>query len=64
MTVETNDRTYHFGLNGWGQFWKGNLPFEMRREKGKLGFTWFSIIVRLILFGYIGYLLWQWFTNR
>ncbi len=64
LTVETNDRTYHFGLNGWGPFWKGNLPFETRREKGKLGFTWFSIIVRLILFGYIGYLLWQWFTYR
>jgi hypothetical protein len=64
LTVETNDRTYHFGLNGWGQFWKGALPFETRREKGELGFTGFSIIVRLVLFGYICYLLWQWFANR
>ena len=64
LTVETDDRTYHFGLNGWGTFWKGDLPFEARREKGKLGFTWFSIIVRLFLFGYIIYMVWQWVASR
>lgn len=21
LSVETADRTYHFGLNGWGRFW-------------------------------------------
>jgi hypothetical protein len=64
LTVETEDRTYHFGLNGWGRFWNGDLPFELKREKGKLGFTWFSIIVRVILVGYIAYLLWQLFAWR
>ncbi len=64
LTVETEDRTYHFGLNGWGQFWKGDLPFEAKRERGKIGMTWFSLILRLILIGYVGYVLWQWIASR
>lgn len=64
LTVDTEDRTYHFGLNGWGRFWKSELPFDAKREKGKLGFTWFSIVVRLILVGYIGYFAWRWIASR
>lgn len=64
LTVETDERTYHFGLNGWGRFWKGELPFEAKRERGRLGFTWFSIIVRVILVGYIAYIGWQWVSSR
>ena len=64
LTVDTDDRTYHFGLNGWGRFWKNELPFEAKREKGKLGLTWFSIVVRLILVGYIGYIAWRWIASR
>jgi hypothetical protein len=60
LTVETADRKYHFGLNGWGRFWKGDLPFEAERENGTLGFTWFSIALRIVLAGYVGYILWQW----
>ncbi len=64
LTVETPDRTYHFGLNGWGKFWSGELPFETKRESGRLGFTWFSIVVRLILVGYAGYLAWRWMSSH
>ena len=64
LTIETDDKTYHFGLNGRGKFWKGDLPFEVSQEKGKLNFTWFSMIVRVILFSYIAYMLWQWMTAR
>lgn len=60
LTVDTKDKTYHFGLNGWGDFWKGRLPLAVEREKGKLQFSWFSILVRVILVGYLGYSLWQW----
>ena len=62
LTVETSDRTYHFGLNGWGAFWRGDLPFEATREMGKLSFSWFSIVVRVLLFGYLGYVVWHWAT--
>jgi hypothetical protein len=64
LTVQTDTRTYHFGLNGWGQFWKGNLPFQAKREKGKLGLSWFSIVFRVVILGLIGYQLWHWFTVR
>lgn len=60
LSVETNDRAYSFGLNGWGKFWKGELPFAVEREKGRLKLSWFSIAVRAMLIGCIGYLLWLW----
>lgn len=63
LTVETEGRTYHFGLNGWGKFWKGDLPFQVKREAGKLRFTWFSILLRVILAGYLAYIAWQWFLS-
>lgn len=63
LTVETSEQTYHFGLNGWGNFWMGDLPFAVKREKGKLGFTWFSILVRLVLLGFIGYMVWKWMVK-
>ena len=63
LTVETENGTYHFGLNGRGRFWKGELPFAARRERGRLGFSWFSIVIRLILVGYIAYLVYRWFAS-
>jgi len=63
LTVETENRTYHFGLNGWGPFWKGDLPFPVQREKGKLGFIWFSIAIRLIIVGWIVYFVWRWVVS-
>ena len=57
LKMETAEKTYHFGLN-WGKFWKGELPFEVSREKGKLGYSTFSIILRVVLIGYIAWWLW------
>jgi len=62
LTIETTDKTYHFGLNGWGKFWKNDPPFTVARENGKLGFTLFSIVLRVLLLGYVLYSLWQWAT--
>ena len=62
LTVNTEERTYHFGHNGWGEFWRGELPFDVTREQGSLGYSWFSVAVRLILFGCLAYLVWQWIT--
>lgn len=64
LTFETSDRTYHFGLNGWGAFWRNELPFTATREEGKLQFTWFSIAARVVLVGYIAYLFWQWVVGQ
>jgi hypothetical protein len=59
LSIETPDRTFHFGLN-WGSYWKGELPFPVRRERGKLSYTWFSLLVRLVLVAYVAYLVWHW----
>jgi hypothetical protein len=62
LKIETTGQTYHFGLN-WGRFWKGELPFPVVREKGKLKYSWLSLITRLVLFGYLVYLLVQRWWN-
>ena len=48
LTVQTPNRTCHFGLNG-DRFWEGELPLEVSRQKGILRYSWLSILVRLIL---------------
>lgn len=58
LKLETQDKTYHFGLN-WGRFWKGELPFVVTREKGKMGYSAFSVVIRVILIAYIGWWLWS-----
>ena len=59
LEVDTGAVTYQFGLNGWGRFWKGELPFPVRRESGSLGTSPFSIAVRVAAFGYLAYWVWQ-----
>jgi hypothetical protein len=58
LKVETENKTYHFGLN-YGSFWKGDLPFSVQRENGRLAYSPFSIVLRIAALAYLGYLLWQ-----
>jgi hypothetical protein len=64
LRVKSGNRIYQFGLNGgkWGKFWKGELPFECERDSARIGYSWFSATVRILLVGYAAYLLWQWLT--
>ncbi|MBT5708237.1 MAG: hypothetical protein HOI66_18140 [Verrucomicrobia bacterium] len=32
LTIETHETTHHFGLT-YSRFWRGDLPFEVTREK-------------------------------
>lgn len=54
LRVDTEAKTYHFGLNG-NRYWKGELPFPVRREKVKLRYSAFSIVARLLLVGFVIY---------
>lgn len=56
LQVNTTEKQYHFGLN-WGAFWKEELPFKVNREKGKVKYSKFSIVVRLLLLSYVIYYL-------
>jgi len=59
LRVDTGATTYQFGLNGWGRFWKGDLPFAVRRERGRLSHSPFSIALRLFAIGCLAYWAWQ-----
>lgn len=58
LKVETVERTYHFGLNG-GKYWKGELPFAVSRERGKVGHSVGSVLARVVLVLLLGYYLWK-----
>ena len=58
LKIETEDKTYYFGLNP-NKYWKNELPFPVERQKGRLGFSLFSITIRFALLGYIVYMLWR-----
>lgn len=53
LVVETENDVLRFGLNGWNSFWKGELPFPVRREKGVIGYTVSSIVLRLFILAVI-----------
>ena len=57
LKIMTEDKCYHFGLN-WGSFWRGDLPFAVAREKGAVGYSAFSIVVRAVLLVWALYYLW------
>ena len=48
LKARTADNTFQFGLNG-NKFWKGDLPFEVKRTKGRLEYSVFSICLRIAL---------------
>jgi len=62
LKLETSEKTYHFGLN-CGTFWKGDLPFPVERKRGKLKYSIFSIIARIIVIAYLIYWLVFWLTT-
>jgi hypothetical protein len=58
LLVRSRGMTYQFGLN-WGRFWTRDLPFDVRRERARLGYSWFSIAFRGALLGLVAYWLWR-----
>jgi hypothetical protein len=56
LKIRTAETTYQFGLNP-GNFWSGDLPFEVERQKGQLKYSAYSIATRVMLVaGIIWYL--------
>jgi len=54
LVIKIRGQIYQFGLNP-GRFWKGNLPFPVKRES--LDNRYWNIInlIRIILFGFLAY---------
>ncbi len=59
LAVRTDTQTYHFGLNGWG-YWKGVLPFPVKRTQARLRMSLFSFLVRVMVLGYMFHVVWKW----
>lgn len=63
LVVSLSDRVYQFGMNPWCKM-KDHLPFEARHERTSLGYSKVSLVVRLLLLGYLAYWAYQrWFAG-
>ncbi len=58
LRVKANGVIYQFGVN-WNPFWKKELLFPVSREKGRLGYSAYSITIRIIMFGCAVYFIWK-----
>jgi hypothetical protein len=59
LKVRTDSEAYQFGLNG-NKFWRGELPFAVVRERGRLKYSVFSILARIAL---LVVLIWYFFLR-
>ena len=60
LRIRTAERGYQFGLSAT-DFWAGELPFQVSREKGRLGYSAFSIAIRAVIVGFLIYHTWKLF---
>lgn len=56
LRIKTRGTVYQFGLNP-GRYWSGELPFPVSRESAVLGYSWYSIIIRVVAIAALIYLL-------
>ena len=59
LKVRTPDKTFQFGLNG-NKFWKGELPFRVKRTKGRLKYSALSVCLRIAI---VAVLVWYFFFS-
>ena len=55
LQVRTGERTYQFGLNPWVRI-ADHLPFPFTETTVKLGYSRFSVVLRIAVVGYLIYL--------
>ena len=63
LALSTERRTWQFGFNPWCKV-AAHLPFAFRRERVRLRYSPFSIAVRVLLVGYLAFLLWRFVRGR
>ncbi len=52
------ERTIHDFCVNWGRFWKGELPFPVRRVKARVRWTPSAVAIRALLIAAVLYWLW------
>ncbi|MEX1095281.1 MAG: hypothetical protein WED34_04490 [Planctomycetales bacterium] len=58
LEIEAKGRIYQFGFNPWARPVK-HFPFAVEQQQAKLGWSTFSVLLRLAILAYLGYLLWN-----
>ena len=58
LAIQTAEKNYQIGFNPWVDPVK-NIPIEVRTETTQLKYSAFSLVIRLIAFGYLIYLAWD-----
>lgn len=58
LELRTERGTYQFGFNPWVAI-ERHLPFPFSREKIRLRYSVFSLVVRIALILYLGFFIWQ-----
>ena len=57
LRIKVDGTIYQFGLNP-GRYWKGDLPFDVQRERMRLSYSTYSIAVRIVLVVALVHWLW------
>ena len=60
LRINTDEKTYNFGVNGW-KYWEGELPFPVRRDKGRVASRLFILVARGFILTYLAIILWNYF---
>ncbi|MEM8643061.1 MAG: hypothetical protein AAGG51_30225 [Cyanobacteria bacterium P01_G01_bin.54] len=63
LKISTADTTYQFGFNPWCRVAQ-HLPFKVEHRRIKLGYSKFSIAVRVVLILFVSLWLWQLRTSK
>ncbi|MFO0552403.1 MAG: hypothetical protein U0271_28705 [Polyangiaceae bacterium] len=58
LSIRTATKTYQFGFNPWARV-ADYLPFRFRRERAQLGYSAFSVALRVFLVAYLLYWAWR-----
>ena len=58
LQILTGKGNFQFGFNPWANPFK-HLSIEYEQSKIKLGYSKYSIVVRVLLVAYVGYFAWE-----
>jgi hypothetical protein len=58
LSLTTEEKTWQFGFNPWARI-ESYLPFPVKRERVRLRYSAFSVVIRTLLLAYVAYWLYK-----
>ncbi len=59
LELQTAAQTYQFGFNPWVKL-ERHLIMDFEKQTVRFGYSAFSVVIRIILAGYLIFLVWRW----